>query len=158
MKQSIVPFLWFDGRAEEALKLYTELFPNSEILALKKWGTGAPFNENWIMNGDAIINGLRIHAFDAGPMFKFNEAISMMVNCKDQTELDHYWNSLIADGGSESMCGWCKDRFGVSWQIVPAMLGEHIAKGDSNRLGKMMAALTVMKKLDIAQLEAAYNS
>lgn len=158
MKQAIVPFLWFDGRAEEALKFYADLFPNSEILTLKKWGANSPFNENWIMNGDAIINGLRIHAFDAGPMFKFTEAISMMITCKDQAELDHYWNQLIADGGAESMCGWCKDRFGVSWQIIPEMLGENIAKGEAQKTGKMMAALSVMKKLDIAQLEAAYNS
>lgn len=156
--QRIVPFLWFDAQAEEALNLYVSLFPNSEITSMKKWGQGTPFPPETVMNGSAVIDGLRIYAMDAGPMFKFNESVSFMVTCKDQAEIDRYWDALIADGGSESMCGWLKDKFGLSWQIVPEMLSTRMASGDPQSNGKMMAALSGMRKLIIADLEAAYNS
>ena len=155
--QGIVPFLWFDGQAEEAIRFYTSLFPNSEIHSMKTWGAGSQFPENWVMNGSVTVHGLKMHLFDAGPMFKFTEAVSFFVSCKDQAEIDHYWDKLTADGGQESMCGWLKDKFGVSWQIVPAMLGERSANGEPHRVGQMFQALGQMKKLDIAQLEAAYN-
>lgn len=155
--QGIIPFLWYDGRAEEAMNFYTALFPNSQIKMLKKWGEGGPFPAGQVMMGTIEINGLTMHMFDAGPMFQFTEAVSFFVSCKDQEEIDLYWNSLIADGGEESQCGWLKDKFGLSWQIVPAMLGERFASGDPQRTGQMFQAVMGMRKLDIAELERAYN-
>lgn len=155
--QKITPFLWFDGKAEEAMNLYTSLFPNSKIVSLKKWGEGSGFPADQVMMGTITINGLQVHMFDAGPNFTFNESVSFFVNCKDQEEVDKYWNALTADGGQESQCGWLKDKFGFSWQIVPDMLSEKLSKGDNRRVGQMFQALMKMKKLDIAQLEAAYN-
>lgn len=154
--QKITPFLWFDGQAEAAMKFYTSIFPNSKITALVPWGEGTPFPADWVLNGTMILNGLQIHAFDAGPDFKFNEAISFYISCKDQQEVDYYWNALT-EGGSEQPCGWVKDRFGLSWQVVPAMIGEKIRNGDPEKVGRMMQALLQMKKLDIAVLEAAYQ-
>jgi predicted 3-demethylubiquinone-9 3-methyltransferase (glyoxalase superfamily) len=156
--QNIIPFLWFDGKAEEAMKLYTSLFPNSFIKQSKKWGEGSQFPSDWIMMGSIVIDGLEVHLFDAGPQFKFNESVSFFVNCKTQEEIDKYWNILTTDGGAESQCGWLKDKFGFSWQLVPAFLSEKLANGDPRRLGQMMQSLWSMKKLIIADLEKAYNS
>jgi predicted 3-demethylubiquinone-9 3-methyltransferase (glyoxalase superfamily) len=155
--QNIAPFLWYDNKAEEAMKLYTSLFPNSKILTSKKWGAGSPFPADQIMMGVIIIDGLKINMFDAGPQFKFNESISFFVTCKDQQEVDKYWNALTADGGQESQCGWLKDKFGLSWQIVPSFLSEKLSGGDPKRTGQMMQAMMKMKKLIVADLEAAYN-
>jgi predicted 3-demethylubiquinone-9 3-methyltransferase (glyoxalase superfamily) len=156
--QNIIPFLWFDGKAEEAMTFYTSIFPNSKILLSKKWGQGSPFPAEQVMMGSIVINGLTIHLFDAGPQFKFNESVSFFVNCKTQEEVDKYWNALTANGGSESVCGWLKDKFGFSWQVVPTMLSERLTTGDPLRVGQMMVALQRMKKLDIAELEKAYSA
>jgi predicted 3-demethylubiquinone-9 3-methyltransferase (glyoxalase superfamily) len=155
--QNIVPFLWFDGKAEEAMKLYTSLFPKSKIITSKKWSKDSSFNPDWIMMGTIEIDGLKVHMFDAGPEFKFNESVSFFVTCKDQQEVDKYWNALTADGGQESQCGWLKDRFGFSWQIVPAFLSERLTSGEPKRLGHMMQAMMKMRKMIVADLEAAYN-
>lgn len=155
--QGITPFLWFDGRAEEAMNLYTGIFPNSQIKALKRWGEGSHLPAEQVMMGTIEINGLTMTMFDAGPMFKFTEAVSFFVSCKNQEEIDYYWNSLTADGGEESQCGWLKDKFGLSWQIVPAMLIERFASGDPKRTGQMFQAVMGMRKLDIAEMERAYN-
>jgi predicted 3-demethylubiquinone-9 3-methyltransferase (glyoxalase superfamily) len=155
--QGITPFLWFDGRAEEAMNLYTRVFPNSRIKTLKRWGEGSHAPAEQVMMGTIEINGLTMTMFDAGPMFKFTEAVSFFVSCKNQEEIDHYWNSLIADGGEESQCGWLKDKFGLSWQIVPAMLTERFASGDPKRTGQMFQVVMGMRKLDIAEMERAYN-
>lgn len=155
--QNIVPFLWFDNRAEEAMRFYTGIFPNSKIDNLRKWGEGTPFPPTSVMMGSFEIDGLKLHAFDAGPHFKFTEAVSFFVTCKDQEMVDRYWSLLIADGGEESMCGWLKDKFGFSWQIIPAMLSEKLKNGEPARMGQMMQALRGMRKLNIAELEAAYN-
>jgi predicted 3-demethylubiquinone-9 3-methyltransferase (glyoxalase superfamily) len=155
--QGITPFLWFDGRAEEAMNFYTQLFPDSQIKMLKKWGQGSPFPAEQVMMGTIEIKGLTLHMFDAGPQFNFTEAVSLFVSCKDQEEVDLYWNALISGGGEESMCGWLKDKFGLSWQIVPAMLSEKFASGDPKRTGQMFQVLMGMRKLDIAELERAYN-
>jgi predicted 3-demethylubiquinone-9 3-methyltransferase (glyoxalase superfamily) len=155
--QGIIPFLWYDGQAEEAMNFYTSLFPDSKINMIKKWGEGSPYPADSVMMGSITIKGLTVHMFDAGPMFKFTEATSFFVSVKDQEELDHYWYGLINNGGQESMCGWLKDKFGLSWQIVPAMIGEKATGGDPQKTGKMFQALSQMKKLDIAALEAAYN-
>jgi predicted 3-demethylubiquinone-9 3-methyltransferase (glyoxalase superfamily) len=155
--QGIIPFLWFDGQAEEAMHFYTSVFPNSEILMLNKWGEGSPFPANSVMSGSIRIHGLQMHMFDAGPMFKFTEATSFFISCKDQKEVDYYWNRLTEGGGQESMCGWLKDRFGLSWQVVPAMIGQRASEGEPQRTANMFQALSQMRKLDIAALEAAYN-
>ncbi|MGG7664788.1 VOC family protein [Dyadobacter sp. BHUBP1] len=155
--QGIIPFLWYNGQAEEAMNLYTSLFPNSRIKQLKRWGEGSHMPADQVMMGVIEINGLTLHLFDAGPMFKFTEAVSFFVTCKDQQEIDHYWNTLTADGGQESQCGWLKDKFGLSWQIVPAMLTERLTNGDPKRAGQMFQAVMGMQKLDIAEMERAYN-
>jgi predicted 3-demethylubiquinone-9 3-methyltransferase (glyoxalase superfamily) len=155
--QNITPFLWFDGKAEEAMNLYTSLFPNSKIQTLKKWQEGSGFPSDQVMMGTIEIDGLRVHMFDAGPQFKFNESVSFFVNCKNQQEVDKYWNKLTSDGGAESQCGWLKDKFGFSWQIVPNFLSEKLNGGEPKRLGQMMQAMMKMKKLIVADLEAAYN-
>ncbi len=154
--QQIMPFLWFDNRAEEAIRFYTSIFPNSEIVFLKKWEEGSGFPPGTIMQGVFVINGLTVHAFDAGPQFKFSEAVSFYVNCDTQEEIDHYWDSLTRDG-QESQCGWLKDKFGFSWQIVPSMLAGLSKNGDPKKMGQLFQALLKMKKLDIEELEAAYN-
>lgn len=155
--QKIVPFLWFDGQAEEAIKLYTSLFKNSKIISLKYWGEGSPFPKDHVMNGVFELEGQRYYAFDAGPQFKFTEAISFFVNCDTQEEIDHFWNGFIANGGQESMCGWLKDKFGLSWQIIPPVLGEMLNDSDREKAGRVMQAMFKMKKIIIADLEKAYN-
>ena len=155
--QNIIPFLWYDNRAEEAINFYTSIFPNSSITSLKKWGPGTSFDPDSIMTGSFVIDGLRVYAFDAGPMFKFNESVSFWVTCKSQAEIDNYWTKLIEGGGNESQCGWLKDKFGFSWQITPSMLSERTANGDPKRVSQMFNALLKMKKLDIAELDKAYN-
>jgi predicted 3-demethylubiquinone-9 3-methyltransferase (glyoxalase superfamily) len=157
VNQQIVPFLWFDGKAEEAMNFYTSVFPNSAIQLLKHWGEGSSFPTNWIMAGTMNLNGLKIHLFDGGPQFKFSEGISFFVNCETQEEIDTYWAKLTADGGEEGPCGWLKDKFGLSWQIIPAMMIEKFTNGDPARVTQMMQALFNMKKLNIAALEEAYN-
>ena len=154
--QNIIPFLWFDGQAEEAINLYTSIFPNSKVLELKKWGNVAPFPAEWVMNGTIVLDGLKMYFFDAGPQFKFNESISFFVTCKTQQEIDNYWQKL-GEGGAYQPCGWLKDKFGLSWQIVPAMLSEKLSNGEPKRVGQMMQELQKMQKLDIAKLEEAYN-
>jgi predicted 3-demethylubiquinone-9 3-methyltransferase (glyoxalase superfamily) len=157
--QAITPFLWFDGRAAEAMQFYTSIFPDSSIIAQRKWGEGTPFPADWIMTGTVVLNGVKMHLFDAGPEFKFTEAISFMVSCTDQKDVDYYWYKLIEDGGQEQPCGWVKDKFGVSWQIVPEQFWlDRVMDGEKSRMHKLMQAMYTMKKLDIAALEAAYNS
>ncbi|WP_200979327.1 VOC family protein [Echinicola sp. 20G] len=155
--QNIVPFLWYDKEAEEAIKLYTDLFPNSEINFIKRWPEGTPFPAGTIQMSSFTIDGLKVYAFDAGPTFKFNESVSLFVKCKDQNEVDRYWDSLTADGGQESQCGWLKDKFGMSWQIVPEALVEMMESQDHRRVQQMMEVMMQMKKLKVAELEAAFN-
>jgi len=155
--QKITPFLWFDGKAEEAIKLYTSVFKNSKIINISYWGEASPFPKGQVMNGTFELDGQRFYAFDAGPQFKFTEAISLFVNCETQEEIDHFWNSLTADGGQESMCGWLKDKFGVSWQIVPPILGQLFGDKDREKAGRAVQAMYKMKKIIIADLLSAFN-
>ena len=155
--QKITPFLWFDGKAEEAIKLYTSVFKNSKIVNITYWGEGSPFPKGQVMTGVFELDGQRFYAFDAGPQFKFTEAISFFVNCETQEEIDHFWNKLTADGGQESMCGWLKDKFGLSWQIVPPILGEMLKDKDRARAGRVMKAMMGMQKIIIADLKKAYE-
>jgi predicted 3-demethylubiquinone-9 3-methyltransferase (glyoxalase superfamily) len=153
--QKITPFLWFDGKAEEAIKLYTSVFKNSKIINITYWADGSPFPKGQVMNGTFELDGQKFYAFDAGPQFKFTEAISFYVNCETQEEIDHFWNKLTADGGQESMCGWLKDKFGVSWQIVPPVLGQLLGDKDPAKSGRVMQAMMKMKKIIIADLQEA---
>lgn len=153
--QKITPFMWFDGQAEEAIKLYTSLFKNSRIITINYWGEGTPFPKDQVMTGMFELDGQQFYAFDAGPQFKFTEALSLFVHCETQEEIDHFWNGLTANGGEESMCGWLKDKFGVSWQIIPAVLPNLLADKDKARAGRAMQAMMQMRKIIIADLEKA---
>ena len=135
------PCLWFDGQARAAADFYCGIFPDSRIIS----------DSGMIVNFE--LNGQRYMGLNGGDMFKFNEAVSFVIPCKDQEEIDHYWYKLTADGGQESMCGWCKDKFGLSWQVVPAELGELMS--DPERRQRVMAAFMKMRKFDIAALQNA---
>ena len=155
--QKITPFLWFDGRVEEAVNFYTAVFKNSNVVNMTRLPAEAPGHNGKVMVATINLNGIEFMLLDGGPMFKFTEAISFFVHCENQEEVDHFWNTLTADGGQESQCGWLKDKYGVSWQIVPNALGQLM--GDPNRVkaGNVMKAMLKMKKIDVAELQAAYD-
>jgi predicted 3-demethylubiquinone-9 3-methyltransferase (glyoxalase superfamily) len=153
---AIAPCLWFDGHAEQAANFYVSVFPNSGIGAISRYGKGMHFPAGTVLLVEFTLNGQRFQALNGGPQFKFSEAVSFSVPCADQAEVDHYWTALTAAGGAPGPCGWVKDRFGVSWQIVPEALGRMQTDGSSDQVGRMMAALMRMSKLDIAALQAAY--
>ena len=155
--QKIVPFLWYDGQAEEAIKLYTSLFKNSKINNIAYWGEGSPFPKDQVMTGSFELDGQTFYAFDAGPQFKFTEAMSLFIHCETQEEVDHFWNGFINNGGQESMCGWLKDKFGVSWQIVPRVLMQLMSDKDRAKAGRVMQAMMKMRKIIIADLLEAAN-
>ena len=156
----ITPCLWFDGKGEEAAKFYTSIFKNSKIKNVSRYGDAAA-KAAGMPKGTALtvafeLNGQPFTALNGGPMFKFTEAISFQVNCDNQDELDHYWNKLSEGGDPKSQqCGWLKDKFGVSWQIVPTILGELLTGPDAARSERVMQALLQMKKLDIQALRKA---
>jgi predicted 3-demethylubiquinone-9 3-methyltransferase (glyoxalase superfamily) len=145
--------LWFDTEGEEAANFYAEVFPNSSVGKVTPYATGDRAGET--MTVDFVINGSKFVALNGGPQFKFNEAISFQVPCENQAEVDHYWTALIDGGGEESMCGWLKDRFGVSWQVVPTRFEELITSSDPEAARRVTEALFQMKKIVIADLEAA---
>lgn len=163
IQQKFVPALSFageqNGNAAAAVEFYTSVFPDSEILGIVKFEQDRPGGEEDVKQAQFALSGYRLNAMDAGTehAFRFTEGGSLVVECKDQKEVDDYWTKLIADGGNESQCGWLKDRFGLSWQIVPVQLNRLMSKGDPEKTQRMMQALMQMKKLDIAKLEAAYN-
>jgi predicted 3-demethylubiquinone-9 3-methyltransferase (glyoxalase superfamily) len=154
--QKITPFLWYDGRAEEAVKFYTSIFKNSKVISLKYWGEGSPFPKDQVMTAVFELDGMQFYAFDAGPMFKFTEAISFFVDCNTQEEVDELWEKLSA-GGEKSMCGWLKDKFGVSWQIIPRTLMTLMSDKDPEKAKKVMTAMMKMSKIIIADLQKAYD-
>ena len=153
----ITPNLWFDTQSLEAAEFYVSIFPNSKIKVVSHYTEAGPGPAGEVLTVDFLLDGQEITAINGGPMFTFSEAISLLVNCKDQAEIDYYWNSLTADGGEESMCGWVKDKFGVSWQIAPmAALGRTLSGPDAAGRQRAMEAMMKMKKLVIADLENAY--
>jgi len=154
--QKITPFLWFDGKAEEAINFYTSIFKNSKVVSISLWGEGSPFPKGQVMSGIFELDGQQFYAFDAGPQFKFTEAISFFVNCETQEEVDHFWEKL-SEGGAKSRCGWLKDKFGVSWQIIPTVLGEMLQDKDAAKAGRVMQAMLQMDKIDIKKLKQAYE-
>jgi predicted 3-demethylubiquinone-9 3-methyltransferase (glyoxalase superfamily) len=153
---TISPCLWFDGTAEEAAKLYTSIFPNSRIDRVNRSAADNPSTkEGEVITVDFTLDGRPFIGLNGGPDFTFSEAISFSIDCKDQAEVDRYWAALIADGGEPSQCGWLKDRFGVSWQVVPRRLTELMASPDRDAARRTMEAMLAMGKLDVARLEAA---
>src|SRR5262249_23266673 len=151
---NITPFLWFDREAEEAAEFYVSIFPNSKINRIAHRTDAAPDNGD-VLVVDFELDGQRYLALNGGPQYRFNEAVSLMVHCKTQDEIDHYWSALAADGGEEVVCGWLKDKYGLFWQIVPEVVIELLAGADRARANRVMAAVMKMKKLDLAQLEQA---
>ena len=157
--QKITPFLWFDNQAEEAVKFYTSVFKNSRIGSMARYdeassaAAGRP--KGSVMTASFELEGQEFIALNGGPHFKFSEAISFVVGCETQKEIDYYWDKLTADGGQESQCGWLKDKFGLSWQIVPSSMGRLIAGPDQQKSKRAMAAMMKMKKLIIEDLENA---
>jgi len=153
--QKITTFLWFDNNAEEAANFYTSVFKNSRILTKAPYPEGAPGPKGSVMIVDFELDGQPFTALNGGPHFKFTEAISLVVHCNTQEEVDYYWEKLTADGGQESQCGWLKDKYGLSWQIVPEELLKVWSEGDSAKAERVMRAMMSMKKLIIKDLEAA---
>ncbi|MBV9097669.1 MAG: VOC family protein [Frankiaceae bacterium] len=151
----ITTFLWFDNDAEEAAKFYTSVFPNSRILNTSYYGEGAPKPAGTALTVEFELDGTTFTALNGGPEYKFTEAISFQISCKDQDEVDHYADNLTANGGEEGPCGWLKDRFGLSWQVVPTALPELLSDPDPERAQRAMAAMMKMRRLDIAALRAA---
>jgi predicted 3-demethylubiquinone-9 3-methyltransferase (glyoxalase superfamily) len=155
----ITPFLWFNGQAEEAAKFYTSIFKNSKIGKIARYGKeGREVHGRQagsVMTVEFELDGQKVIALNGGPQFKFTEAVSFSVDCKSQQEVDTYWNKL-SEGGEESMCGWLKDKFGLSWQINPTVLGEMLQDKDPKKAGRVMAAMLKMKKIDIETLKKAY--
>jgi len=149
--KKITPFLWFDTQAEEAMNLYTSIFRNSKVLGVSRGPDGKAQSVNFELEGQEFTG------FNAGPEFKFNESISFFVHCEDQAEVDTYWNKLTADGGEESQCGWLKDKFGLSWQIVPSALGQYLGDPDPVKAQRVMQAMLKMHKIEIAGLREAYE-
>ncbi|MFF1879174.1 VOC family protein [Leifsonia sp. NPDC058230] len=155
--QRITPFLWFDDQAEQAAEFYVSLFPNSRILEVVRYGDDAPGQAAGVTTVRFELEGVEFEALNGGPTFTFTEAFSLYTSADTQEEIDRLWDALIADGGEPSQCGWLKDRWGLSWQIVPNRLGELLADPDPERARRAMQAMLGMGKLDIAALEAAAN-
>jgi len=152
--QTITPCLWFDTEGEEAANFYTSLFPNSKIREIARYGSAGPRAEGTVMTVSFELNGQEYVALNGGPDFKFNEAVSFQVGCESQEEVDRYWSAL-SDGGEEGPCGWLKDRFGLSWQIVPTRLPELLGDPDREKSQRVMQAMLGMRKIEIDGLERA---
>jgi predicted 3-demethylubiquinone-9 3-methyltransferase (glyoxalase superfamily) len=154
---TITPFLWFDHNAEAAMDFYCEIFPDAKVGDVMRYGEGAPFPPGTVITARFEIAGQEIMVLNGGPQFHFDEAFSFFVSVETQDEIDRYWDALTADGGEPSQCGWLKDKFGLSWQIVPTVLGELLGGPDPEKSGRAMQAMLGMAKLDIAELQRAYD-
>jgi predicted 3-demethylubiquinone-9 3-methyltransferase (glyoxalase superfamily) len=154
--QKITPFLWFDGNAEEAMSFYVKTFPGSKVGKVTRYPPGGMGPAGQVMTATFQLHGQEFIALNGGPLFKFTEAVSFVVHCETQEEIDRLWAALT-DGGEESQCGWLKDRFGLSWQIVPVQLGQLVGDPDPARAGRATQAMLKMKKLDLAALRRAYD-
>lgn len=152
--QKITPFLWFNDNAEEAMNHYLDIFKNSKVVNISRYGAVGPRPAGSFMSGTLLLEGQEFIVLNGGPMFQFSPAISLFVKCETQAEIDHYWEKLL-DGGRPQQCGWLQDRFGVSWQIVPVVLGELLNDPDAAKAQRVMQAMLQMVKLDIPKLMAA---
>jgi predicted 3-demethylubiquinone-9 3-methyltransferase (glyoxalase superfamily) len=155
-KQKITPFLWFDDKAEEAMNFYVSIFPNSKILSVTRYGEGGPGPKGTVMIAAFELDGQKFTALNGGPQFTFTEAISFYVDCKTQQEVDELWEKL-SEGGEKGRCGWLKDKYGLSWQIVPTVLGELMRDKDPEKSQRVMKAMLKMNKIDIKILKQAYD-
>jgi predicted 3-demethylubiquinone-9 3-methyltransferase (glyoxalase superfamily) len=149
--KKITPFLWFDTQAEEAMNFYVSIFKNSKVLSVSPGPNGIASSVNFVLEGQEFIG------FNAGPEFKFNESISFFVDCKNQEEVDDLWNKLISGGGEESNCGWLKDKYGLSWQIIPSALGELMGDPDPVKSQRVLQAMLKMNKIIVADLKRAHD-
>ena len=154
--QKITPFLWFDNQAEGAVQLYTSLFKNSKIVSMSRYGEGSPLPPGTVMSVTFQLDGQEFMALNGGPYFSFTPAISLFVNCETQQEVDALWEKL-SEGGEIQQCGWLKDKYGISWQIVPTILGELMQDKDPAKAARVTEAMLKMVKLDIAELKRAYE-
>ena len=156
MKSRITPTLWFDGTAEEAARFYSSLFPDSRIVSVNRSAADNPSTKaGEVLTVDFELAGQPFMGLNGGPDFKFNEAISFTIDCQDQAEVDRYWEALVEGGGEHSVCGWLKDRYGVSWQVIPRALPELLADPDRTAAERVMKAMLEMTKIDVAELQAA---
>ncbi|GJO51447.1 VOC family protein [Mycobacterium marinum] len=154
---AITPSLWFDHNLAEAAQFYTSVFPNSQIEGFNRYTEAGPGEPGTVISGTFVLDGVRFIGINGGPQFSFTEAVSFAVNCKDQDEVDYYWDRLT-QGGEQSQCGWCKDRFGLSWQIVPDRLYELLSDPDPARAAGATTAMLGMRKIVVAELEEAVNA
>ena len=155
--QRITTFLWFDRQAEEAAKFYCSEFKNSKILGIARHLEGSGVGKGEVLTVQFRLGDQEYVALNGGPQFKFTEAISLMINCKDQKEVDYYWEKLLAGGGQESACGWLKDKYGLSWQVTPTILLEMISDKNRNKAQRAFDAMLQMRKIDIPKLKEAYK-
>jgi predicted 3-demethylubiquinone-9 3-methyltransferase (glyoxalase superfamily) len=156
--QKISPCLWYDTQGEEAARFYVSVFKNSEILDISYYPEGSPYPAGTAMVVDFVLDGVEFQALNGGPEYHFSEAISLSVSAETQDEVDELWEKLTSDGGEPGPCGWLKDRYGLSWQIVPRVLSELLGDPDKAKAGRVMQAMMAMGKLDIAALRAAYDA
>src|SRR6202162_3124017 len=154
--QKITPFLWFDGNAEEAMNFYVSVFKNSKIVSVRRYGDAGPGPKGTVMTGTFKIEGQEFYVLNGGPQYKFTPAISLFVNCQTQKEVDELWNRLSA-GGRTDRCGWLQDKYGLSWQIIPSVLGKLLGDKDPKKSDRVMKAMLQMDKIDIKKLKQAYG-
>lgn len=153
--QKITPFLWFDNQAEDAAKFYASIFKNSKVGAITRYGEAGPGTPGSVLTVEFELDGLSFVGLNGGPHFKFNEAISMQIACETQEEVDRLWSKLTEDGGQPGQCGWLKDKFGLSWQVVPTALPRLLKQPDAEKANRVMQAMLQMTKIEIAELERA---
>jgi predicted 3-demethylubiquinone-9 3-methyltransferase (glyoxalase superfamily) len=155
-KQKITPFLWFDGKAEEAMNFYVSIFKNSKVVKVTRYGEAGPGPKGTVMSAIFQLEGQQFYALNGGPQFKFTPAISLFVDCGTQQEVDELWEKLSA-GGAKNRCGWLQDKYGLSWQIIPRVLGEMLQDKDAEKAKRVMQAMMQMDKIDIGHLQQAYE-
>jgi predicted 3-demethylubiquinone-9 3-methyltransferase (glyoxalase superfamily) len=155
--QKITPFLWFDGKAEEAMNFYVSIFKNSKVGSVTRYGEEGPGPKGTVMSATFQLDGQEFFALNGGPLFTFSPAISFFVNCETQQEVDELWEKL-SEGGEKQRCGWLKDKYGLSWQIIPSVLGQMLQDKDADRSGRVMKAMLQMDKIDIRILQQAYDN
>ena len=154
--QKITPFLWFDGNAEEAMNFYVSVFNNSKVVRVTRYGEGGPGPKGAVMSATFELDGQQFYALNGGPQFTFTPAISLFVNCETQQEVDELWDKL-SEGGKKEKCGWLKDKYGLSWQIIPSALGKLLGDKDPAKANRVMMAMLQMDKIDIQRLQQAYD-